>query len=121
MLFFSVFLLIRGHNLPGGGFIGGLMAAAAYSHYALAFGVAAARAKLRIEPRTLTGAGLFIAVFSGIIAMFSGEVFLTAKWMIVHLPVLGELHLGTPLLFDLGVYFVVIGISLTIIFALSEE
>jgi multicomponent Na+:H+ antiporter subunit B len=121
MLFISVLLLVRGHNQPGGGFIGGLMAAAAFAHYALAFGVALARKKLRLDPRTLIGTGLLVAVCSGIVSMFDGNAFLTAKWLVVQVPVLGELHLGTPLLFDIGVYFLVIGITLTIIFSLSEE
>jgi len=121
MIFFSVFLLFRGHNHPGGGFTGGLMAAAAFSHYALAFGVASARLKLRIDPRSLTNAGLLTAVVSGVISALYDDIFLTAQWVTVHMPVLGELHLGTPLLFDIGVFFVVIGITLTIIFSLSEE
>ncbi|MCG8604558.1 Na+/H+ antiporter subunit B [bacterium] len=121
MIFFSIFLLMRGHNYPGGGFTGGLLAAAAFAHYSLAFGVDAARAKLRIDPRTLTGMGLLVALLSGVIAIFFESAFMTGQWGALPLPLLGKLYLGTPLLFDIGVYLVVIGITLTIIFSLSEE
>ncbi len=120
ILFFSVALLMRGHNNPGGGFIGGLLAAGAFILYSIAFGVDAARKKLKIDPRSLIGFGLLTAVASGIISFFTKTSFMTSKWGEVHLPVLGEFHFGTPVMFDLGVYLVVVGVTLTIIFSLSE-
>jgi multicomponent Na+:H+ antiporter subunit B len=66
LLLFSVFLLLRGHNDPGGGFVGGLVAAAAFSFYAFAYQVSEARRALRVEPRVLIGAGLVVAVGSAI-------------------------------------------------------
>lgn len=120
-LFFSLLILYRGHNAPGGGFIGGLLAAAALILYAMACGVETTRAKLRIDPRILVAAGLLTALLSGALALFSGHSFLTGRWVMLHLPFLGELPLGTPLLFDLGVYLVVIGITLIMLFALMEE
>lgn len=120
ILFFSVALLMRGHNNPGGGFIGGLLAASAFILYSFAFGVEAARKKLKVDPRTLTGFGLLGAVSSGIISFFCKSSFMTSKWGGIKIPLLGEFHFGTPVMFDIGVYFVVAGVTLTIIFSLSE-
>lgn len=119
LLVFSVFLLLRGHNLPGGGFTGGLVAAAAFSLHALAFGVPSARRLLRLAPRTIMGFGLLVALVSGLLAWLHGRPLLTGLWDHTPLPVVGKL--GTPLLFDVGVYLVVLSITLLIVFALAEE
>lgn len=119
LLLFSVFLLLRGHNEPGGGFVGGLVAAAAFSLHAIAYGVAMARRLLGIDPRSLIGLGLLTAVMSGLFSLAQGQPFMTGLWSKGSLPVLGKV--GTPLLFDTGVYLVVVGVILTIVFALSEE
>jgi multicomponent Na+:H+ antiporter subunit B len=121
LLLFSIFLLLRGHNEPGGGFAGGLVAAASFTLYALAFGVPAARRLLGTDPRTLIGAGLLVALTAGAIPLAAGAPFLTGWWGELPLPGLGEIHLGTPLLFDVGVYLAVMGMTLTIILALAEE
>jgi Domain related to MnhB subunit of Na+/H+ antiporter. len=119
MLLFSVFILLRGHNEPGGGFVGGLVVAAAFSFYAIAYGVPAARRTLGVDPRVLIGIGLLMAVGSGLLSVLQGQPFMTGLWAETALPVLGKA--GTPLLFDVGVYLVVIGVMLTIIFTLAEE
>lgn len=119
LLLFSIFLLLRGHNEPGGGFAGGLVAAAAFALYAIAHGVAGARRVLYVTPRTLIAGGLLVAVGSGQLSLLAGQSFMTGLWDKRPIPVIGKL--GTPLLFDLGVYFVVIGITLLIIFSLAEE
>lgn len=121
LLLFSVYLFLRGHNEPGGGFVGGLVAAAAFTLYALSFSVAAARQLIRVVPRALIGMGLLAAVGSGIFPMLLGKPFMTGTWGEVHLPVLGALTLGTPVVFDLGVYLVVVGVVLTIMLTLAEE
>jgi multicomponent Na+:H+ antiporter subunit B len=120
-LLFSIFVLFRGHNEPGGGFIGGLVAAAAFALYAIAFDVEKTRRLLGIEPRTFIASGLLIAMSSGTLALFLGKPFMTGLWVTVTFWPAGRLHIGTPLLFDIGVYLVVIGIMLTIILALAEE
>jgi multicomponent Na+:H+ antiporter subunit B len=118
LLMFSVFVLLRGHNEPGGGFVGGLVAATAFALYAIGYGVTPARQLLQISSRRLVGIGLLIAASSGLIGMAWGDPFMTARWDTREIPVVGKL--GTPLLFDIGVYLVVIGVALTIIFALVE-
>jgi len=120
LLLFAVFLLLRGHNEPGGGFVGGLIAAIAFVLYALAYSPAETRAALRVDPRTLVGAGLMIAAAAGALPLATGRPFMTGLWRDVHTP-LGALHLGTPVVFDIGVFLVVIGVTLTIILALIED
>jgi len=119
LMVFSVFLLIRGHNEIGGGFVGGLVAAAAFILYAIANNVQDARRILRIHPRLLIAAGLLVALLSGLIGWLSGKPFMTGLWLKDPLPVIGKI--GTPLMFDVGVYLVVIGVTLLIIFTLAEE
>jgi multicomponent Na+:H+ antiporter subunit B len=119
MLLFSLFILLRGHNEPGGGFVGGLIVAAAFSFYVIAYGVPAARPTQGQDSRVLIGVGLMVAVGSGLWSVFHGRPFMTGMWTETPVPVLGKL--GTPFLFDVGVYLVVIGVMLTIIFSLAEE
>lgn len=121
LVLFSVVLLLRGHNEPGGGFIGGLLAATAFALYALAYDVRSSRRLLRIGEQRLLGVGLLCAAASGLPALFAREPYLTGRWGGVRLPLLGEVKLGTPLLFDVGVYLVVIAVTLMIVFALAEE
>jgi multicomponent Na+:H+ antiporter subunit B len=121
LLLFSVFLLLRGHNEPGGGFSGGLVAAAAFVLYGFAFGAPEAGRALGANPRSLIGAGLLVAVGSGIVALLAGRPLLTGLWAQVSLPGFGNLHVGTPLLFDIAVYLVVIGVTLSIVLPLVEE
>lgn len=121
LIAFSVFLFWRGHNSPGGGFVGGLMAASALILHAFAFGVEQTRKSLWCDPRTFIGMGLLFAISSGIISFFKNDPFMSGQWTEFHLPMHMELALGTPVLFDLGVYFVVMGVAINIIFALLEE
>lgn len=119
LLLFSVFILIRGHNEPGGGFIGGLIAAAALILYGLAYTPAHARRVLRISPRVLLGVGLTVALGSGLISLAVGRPFMTGLWLEQSVPILGKL--GTPVLFDIGVYLTVIGVALLILLTMAEE
>ena len=117
LLLFSLWVLLRGHNAPGGGFIGGLIASAGFALRALSHDAARVRLDLKLPPLTLIGLGLFLALFSGLIAMFAGGAFLSAYWLST-LPLVGKL--GTPMLFDVGVYLLVIGAVLASMLALSE-
>jgi multicomponent Na+:H+ antiporter subunit B len=120
LLLFSIFLLLRGHNDPGGGFSGGLVAAAAFSLLAIATDVPTTRRTLRVSPRVFIGVGLLIAIVSGVMGLSGGGSFLTGLWAELPLPGGAKLAVGTPLLFDIGVYFVVIGVVLTIVLSLAE-
>lgn len=121
LLVFSVYLLLRGHQYPGGGFVGGLFAGSAFALYALAFDVATARKILRFDPRDITTAGLATALSSGLPALLSGHPFLTGIWWEIPIGHGAAIDLGTPVIFDVGVYFVVLGVLLTLVFSLGEE
>jgi len=121
LLLVSVFLLIRGHNDPGGGFVAALVAAVAVALYAFASSVEDARALLRFDPHLLMGAGILLAVASAIPAAVQGDAPLAGVWRTIDLPGGSDLKLGTPLLFDLGVYLTVIGSVLAVLLTLSEE
>ena len=121
-LLFSIVLLLRGHNEPGGGFIGGLLAAGAITLHGIANGMPAARALLRVTPQMLIAVGILAAAFSGVISLLAGLPFLTGIWG-GSMPTLvaGTLKFGTPLLFDIGVYLVVAGVGVLMILAVAEE
>ncbi len=116
MLVVSVYVLYRGHNEPGGGFVGGLIAAAGFATLALARGVEVARATLRFEPMTVIGFGILAALLSGLPGLWLDGSFLTHQWL-----VLGNFHLGTTLLFDISVYLVVLGGILSLILRFYED
>jgi multicomponent Na+:H+ antiporter subunit B len=120
LLLVSMVLLLRGHNAPGGGFIGGLLAALAIVLYAMARGAARARRMLRVTPRRIMAIGLLIALASGMVSGLLGRPILTGIWAQPVLPLLGSVPIGTPLLFDIGVCLVVVGFVLTMFFALVE-
>jgi multicomponent Na+:H+ antiporter subunit B len=121
LLLFSLFLLLRGHNEPGGGFAGGLVAAAGFVLLSISSGVGVARRALRVDPRSLVGIGLVIMLASGLIApLLYGEPYLTSHWWTFDIGDYG-IAVGTPLLFDIGVYLGVAGTILLIVFALEEE
>lgn len=119
LLIFSFFLLLRGHNEPGGGFVGGLVAAAAYALYFIANGVEEAEKLLKAEPIELISSGLTIAIISTIPSLLFGKNFMSGIWFDTNFPVIGKI--GTPLIFDIGVYLLVLGIALKIIFSLAQE
>lgn len=118
LMIYSVFLLLRGHNEPGGGFVGGLVAAVAITLYALAYDVHAARRVSWADPQTMIGVGLALALLAGVVGLLAGLPFLTGLWTVFEVPGVGKL--GTPLLFDFGVYLLVSGISMLIVFSVAE-
>jgi multicomponent Na+:H+ antiporter subunit B len=121
LLLFSIFLLLRGHNEPGGGFVGGLVAASAFVLYSMATSPAAARAALRIDTRMFIGVGLLLSLSSGALPFIEGKPFLTALWWDINVFGMTHIELSSPLFFDIGVYLVVLGVSLTMMLALAEE
>lgn len=120
MLLFSVFILLRGHNEPGGGFIGGLIAASALAIYGIAYGVEAVRRAIRFNPLAIAGFGLLLACLAGLLSIFFAVPFMTGLWIY---PVIAgvEVPLSSVTLFDLGVYFVVLGSVALIALALEER
>jgi multicomponent Na+:H+ antiporter subunit A len=116
----SVIVLLRGHNEIGGGFVGGLTAALAFAIVTLTHGVDRAREKLRIHPLTLVGAGLLLAVVSGLPGLVVYGDYLRHIWVAVT--IFGvHVRQGTTLLFDLGVYLAVLGTVLAFLFGLTRE
>ena len=116
MMAVSLYVLYRGHNEPGGGFVGGLIAASGFALLALAEGVRFARATLRVDPPVLMGIGILCAFVSGLPGLITDGSYLAHQWVII-----AGVHLGTPLIFDLGVYLVVLGGVLSLIVRFYEE
>jgi len=120
MVLFSVFVLLRGHNQPGGGFIGGLIGASGIAIYGIAFGVSGVRQALYFHPNALAGFGLLLSAVSGVVAVFAGRPLLTGLWWFPKVQGV-ELPLSTVLVFDIGVYFVVLGSLAAIALSLEES
>lgn len=110
---FSLILLLRGHNDPGGGFIAGLLAASAAIVLGMALGVGTVRRLLRVNPIAIAGAGVLLAAASGLVSAFAGAPYLTGLWLPLHV-------FGTPGLFDIGVYLTVFGTVTAIALALED-
>ncbi|MFQ3622091.1 MAG: MnhB domain-containing protein [Acetobacteraceae bacterium] len=121
MLLLSVFLLWRGHNLPGGGFIGGLVATSAIALQGIAFGPEAARRTLILPPAVLAGLGVLIATAAALPAALAGLPVFTGLWLKLEVGDGAVLPLSTPLLFDIGVFLTVIGGVAALLTALEEE
>ncbi len=119
LLLFSVFILLRGHYLPGGGFVGGLVASIAFVLHAFANGLVNTKPLFKFHPGFLMPVGLAIAIFSGLLPLLFFDLpFMTGIWYPEEIPVLGLI--GTALFFDIGVYLVVVGVTLTIIFTIAD-
>ena len=117
MLAASIFILLRGHDEPGGGFVGGLVAAMAIGIVALADGVSAARRRLRAHPIAVGGLGLVLAFVSGLPGLWADGSLLAHQWLVFE----NGFKIGTTLVFDMGVYLVVLGGMLSLIFRLYED
>lgn len=118
LLLFSVFILLRGHYLPGGGFVGGLIASIAYVLHAFANGLSNTKNLLRFHPGFLMPVGLALAFVSGMAPLLFDLPFMTGLWYPDTIPVISSL--GSALFFDIGVYLVVVGVTLTIIFTIAD-
>ncbi|MFO1141382.1 MAG: MnhB domain-containing protein [Amaricoccus sp.] len=118
ILLLSVFVFLRGHNAPGGGFVGGLLAATAFALIEKAEGLAAARRALRFRPESIAAVGLGCALVSGLWGGLEYGHFLKGVWTAIYDA--SGLPVGSIPLFDLGVYLVVLGSVTAILFALEE-
>jgi multisubunit Na+/H+ antiporter MnhB subunit len=116
MLVFAVYVLLRGHHEPGGGFSAALLAGTAFALFAITEGPDQVRRAIRVRPRTISMTGLALAAMAGLPALFMDKPFLTGIWW--HQ---GPFFMGTPLIFDLGVFLAVLGAILSVLLALEEN
>ena len=121
ILTFSVYLLLRGHNAPGGGFAAALVAGTGFALFTIAEGPTVVRRAVRIAPQRIAMGGLGLALVSGLVALLIGRPFFSGIWWIWETQQASKLAIGTPLLFDVGVFFAVLGTILTLILALEEN
>lgn len=120
-LLISIYLFLRGHNLPGGGFIGGLVLALALMLQYVAQGSAWVDARTRTDPRVWIGAGLFVALITGVASWWFGAPFLTSTYDYPWLPGIGGVPLASASLFDLGVYLVVTGATMVMLLSITRK
>lgn len=121
LLIFAVLALLRGHNQPGGGFIGGLLAGLSVVYTSLAFSATNIEQKLKIKPAHYIGIGLLIALISVLPGLWAKGTLFQGVWTTIPLPFGSGIKIGTPLLFDIGVFFTVIGVTLQFFFTLSNK
>lgn len=118
LLLFSIIALLRGHNLPGGGFIGGLLAGLAIVYKSLAFSSDEIEKELKIKPQGYIGLGLLLILLSFAPSLIQNKTLMTGIWMQIPFPV-ENIKLGTPFIFDIGVFLAVIGVTLSFLFSLK--
>ena len=121
ILAFSIYLFFAGHSSPGGGFIGGVVTASALVLLYLTFDAKTVSEILPVNYIKLTASGLLIAVLTGLGSLLYGNPFLSHAFDYYSLPLLGEVELATAVLFDLGVYLTVVGVTMTIILSIGED
>ena len=120
MVIFSVFVLLRGHDEPGGGFIGGLIAVSALAILGISGGVAPVRRALYFHPIQISAFGLFLAAVAGLPSFIANVPYMTGLWAFPE--IFGvTVKLSTPLFFDIGVYLVVVGSISSIALVLEER
>lgn len=117
ILVFAAYLLLRGHHEPGGGFIAALVAGTGFALLAIAEGADKVRRAVRVRPATIAFTGLGLAIIAGLPALFASRPFLTGMWW----EVAPKLSVGTPLVFDIGVFLAVLGAILAILLALEDR
>lgn len=120
LVVFALVALLRGHNHPGGGFIGGLLVGLSVVFQSLASNAKSAKDKLKIQPESYIVIGMMLIFISTIPGLFLKNTFMAGVWVSVPFPLLGELKLGTPFLFDIGVFMAVIGVALMFFFTFNR-
>ncbi|HDR50878.1 MAG TPA: Na(+)/H(+) antiporter subunit B [Mariniphaga anaerophila] len=121
LIFFAVLALLRGHNYPGGGFIGGLMAGLAIVYRGFAYNAFQVKEEFQDRPGYYIAVGLLAIFLSFLPSLFAGKAIMTGLWVKIPLPLGEGIKLGTPFLFDIGVFFAVIGVTLLFIFSLTQK
>lgn len=121
LVIFSVIMLLRGHNLPGGGFIGGLLAGLSLAYKGFSFTPSVLEKEMKIRPEIFMVFGLlliFISLWPGVVLE---STLMQGIWFTIPFPFTEGYKFGTPFLFDIGVYFVVIGVTVLFLFSLSDK
>jgi len=121
IFFFSIHIFLAGHYTPGGGFVGGLLTSSALVLLVLVYDINTVRHILPINYTYLTAIGLLLALATAAYPMFVGKPFFTHFFDYFDLPLLGKQSLHTAMLFDSGVYLVVVGVTMTIIQTIGED
>jgi len=116
----SVFIFLRGHNMPGGGFIAGLITAVALISQYIASGINWSEKRVILPYQIVLALGVAIATLTGVGSYAFGYPFLTSWFTYVTLPVVGKFELATAMIFDLGVYLTVVGATLLALTSLSK-
>jgi len=119
-LMVGIYILLRGHNLPGGGFIAGLIVAIAFLMQYIASGYVWAHKRARIDAHAMIGGGVVIAGATGLASLLFDRPFLTSTFGYFHLPIFGEIELASAMAFDIGVFFAVVGTCLLSLGTLSR-
>ena len=117
ILVFAAYLLLRGHHEPGGGFAGALVAGTAFALFGIAEGPVKVRRAVRLRPAVIAMAGLATAAVAGLAGLFAAAPFLTGIWWNIT----SHIAVGTPILFDIGVFLAVLGAILAVLLALEEN
>ena len=117
----ATFMLLRGHDLPGGGFIAGIVMSLGFILQYLAGGTRWVEERLRILPVLWIGWGLLLALLTGLGAMVLGQPFLTSAFAYADLPGIGKVPMATALIFDLGVFALVVGATVLMLIALAHQ
>lgn len=120
LLVVSVYLLFAGHNQPGGGFVGGLVAASACALRMATAGPSELRRSVRVRPMVLLGGGLVVASVSGLAALWDGGQLLQTRYLEFDFPIIGAASMSTAFFFDLGVYLLVLGSMLAVLEVFGE-
>lgn len=121
LITFAVIALFRGHNNPGGGFIGGLLAGLAIVYRGFAFNAFQVKEELKDRPEKYIAVGLSAIMLSFLPSVLLNKTLMTGIWITIPVPFTEGLKLGTPFLFDIGVFFGVIGVTLMFIFSLTQK
>jgi len=118
---FALIALLRGHNSPGGGFIGGLLVGLSVVFHSFTYyGAECVKRSLKIQPEAYIASGLLLILLSTLPGLLLKQSFMAGIWISVPMPLLGDFKIGTPFLFDIGVFMAVIGVTLLFFFTLNS-
>lgn len=120
LILFAVLALLRGHNSPGGGFIAGLLAGLSMVMKSFAYNIDEVAKNMKISPGGFMSLGLLMILLSAFPSIVNTAEFMKGYWLVLNVPLAGEIKLGTPLLFDTGVFFGVIGVTRLFFFSLKR-